>query len=118
MKVFFAILPVLTMVFGYAGFTYADCPDWHGYCYTDQIGGSLLGSVTVGQCWKWRELSCDFCRGSKEPDEYCNNEYPQCKGRCWAFNGIQGDDGVSCWDKDGNCHGPWCGDNAARSALH
>jgi hypothetical protein len=104
MKIFFAVLLGLTMVFGYGISAYADCPDWHGYCYADNGKGALLGSVTAGNCWKWKELSCDWCSGSKEPASHCNNEYSQCQGNCWACNGKRGDYGVSCWDKNGNRH--------------
>ncbi|MDD5007103.1 MAG: hypothetical protein PHU49_04215 [Syntrophorhabdaceae bacterium] len=116
MKIFFAVLLALAMVFGYGIFVYADCPDWHGYCYADNGKGKLLGDVTAGMCWKWKELSCDWCSGSTEPAGHCNNKYSQCQGNCWACNGKQGDYGVSCWDRGGNCHGSWCGDTATRSS--
>ncbi|OPY79094.1 MAG: hypothetical protein A4E64_00531 [Syntrophorhabdus sp. PtaU1.Bin058] len=101
MKVFFAVLLALAIVFGYGVSAYTDCSDWHGTCSPDNGKKDPVGDVTAGMCWKWNELSCDWCTGSKEPAARCNEKYSQCQGNCWACTYS----GASCWDKDGNYHG-------------
>lgn len=97
------VMFVVIFFSGSVGFSYAGCPDWHGYCYADAGNGRLLGKVTVGKCWKWNGSGCDFCRGNKEPVRHCNGKYVLCLFNCWACDDKKGND-RTCWDKHGNRH--------------
>ncbi len=104
MKVFLWILLLSAVLFGFAGTTYADCPDWVAGCYTRAGKGYMAGKVSVGRCWKWSAFGCVLCHNN-EASNRCNDIYSQCQGNCWACEiyGVLGKG--DCMDKDGNCHG-------------
>ncbi len=90
----------------------ADCPDATYVCVKTKKGTAtknIVGTVTVGTCWKWSQFGCKPCDGYAKIAETCNNQYfDKCKeceptgcAACvrWADTG-----GVAgpCYDYKGN----------------
>ncbi|MCX5817034.1 MAG: hypothetical protein NTX75_12480 [Proteobacteria bacterium] len=105
------VLVVLFMtvsILGFAGSGYADCSNFTAYCYANAGNGSYLGNASCPCCYKWYDLSCEFCGGDASPANHCNGDYSACQGNCWGcstkLDGYQ----PACWDNNGNCYGAGC----------
>ena len=62
----------LPETFGPTALFIDDCPDGSVNCFKDKWGRDRCGSVDVGCCWSWSDLSCGCCR---DPLDSCKNKF-------------------------------------------
>ena len=65
--------------FGRASLFIDDCPDGTIHCLSPTVGldCNVAGTVSVGTCWSWVNLSCNLCSG--DPLGYCTSNFPACR---------------------------------------
>lgn len=62
-----------------------DCPNTTAACLIP--GGDCPNTgttLTVGQCWDWKEFSCNPCQDVPTLSAQCNDTYSTCNGQCTA----------------------------------
>ncbi len=61
----------------------ADCPDQYMGCYRPGDKEHHPGCmITMGQCWKWSQLSCDVDHCNHWKEKFVNRCNEQCSWHC------------------------------------